>query len=149
MSRILFHLFVERCLCFFVFIEQLSSSLTGIFRAGTDVLDVQNRWSRIQGARSCGRWAVGSTRTVEQPKQSSSVVIGSVPSAVPPRLQRQVSYDKQVGEVVDNGMLGVEIDVQIGQMTLRSKHLSARKYIIVITYFQPLVCYFLFPFLLS
>jgi hypothetical protein len=30
-----------------------------------------------------------------------------------------------VGEVADNGMLGVEIDVQLGQMTLRSKHLAA------------------------
>lgn len=27
--------------------------------------------------------------------------------------------------VADNGMLGVEIDVQLGQMTLRSKHLAA------------------------
>jgi hypothetical protein len=30
-----------------------------------------------------------------------------------------------VGEIADTGMLGVEIDVQMGQMTLRSKHLSA------------------------
>ena len=43
----------------------------------------------------------------------------------PPSLQRQPSYDKAVGEVSDTAMLGVEIDVQVGQMTLRSKHLSA------------------------
>lgn len=30
-----------------------------------------------------------------------------------------------VGEVSDSGHLGVEMDVQVGQMTLRSKHLSA------------------------
>jgi len=38
---------------------------------------------------------------------------------------KQMSFDSKVGEVADNGMLGVEIDIQLGQMTLRSKHLAA------------------------
>eukprot|EP01033_Poteriospumella_lacustris_P010457 gene10460-7435_t len=104
---------------------QVSSSLTGSFKASAAILDDQNRWSRIQGDRSCGRWAVGSTRTTvaEDDKKDG----GDNEFALPPsmKLQRQHSYDNQVGEVEDNGMLGVEIDVQLGQMTLRSKHLSA------------------------
>lgn len=122
---------------------QVSSSLTGSFKTSADILDVQNRWSRIGGDRSVGRWAVGSTRTAggsstEQQggegnnDESSSAVVplggsgglgGLMPK--PTKIQRQHSYDKSVGEVADNGMLGVEIDVQMGQMTLRSKHLSA------------------------
>ena len=42
-----------------------------------------------------------------------------------PQLMFQTSYNAEVGEVADTGMLGVEIDVQLGQMTLRSKHLAA------------------------
>lgn len=44
---------------------------SGTFRASSEILDVQNRWSRIQGDRSVGRWAVGSTRNVDI-KHSSS-----------------------------------------------------------------------------
>jgi len=95
---------------------QLSSSFTGSFRTSALVLNNQNRWSRIQGTRSIGRWAVGSTRTTMQSKSLANMPI---------ELQRGVSYWKPVSEVPDTGMLGVEIDVQIGQMTLRSKHLSA------------------------
>ena len=105
---------------------QVSSSLTGSFKASAASLDNQNRWSRIQGARSCGRWAVGSTRTTiqnEPVKDTIKPAIARIP--MPGKVVRQVSYNKVVGEVEDNGMLGVEIDVQLGQMTLRSKHLSA------------------------
>jgi thiol-disulfide isomerase/thioredoxin len=107
---------------------QVSSSLTGSFKASAAILDDQNRWSRIQGERSCGRWAVGSTRTTVAEKDTKSDESDSELDLAPPpsmMLQRQHSYDNQVGEVEDNGMLGVEIDVQLGQMTLRSKHLSA------------------------
>eukprot|EP01038_Epipyxis_sp_PR26KG_P004031 gene4031-5768_t len=102
---------------------QVSSSLTGSFKASAEILDNQNRWSRIKGDRSVGRWAVGSTRTVAietEPAPNDSQKLSSRP-----KLQRQMSIDKHVGEVADNGMLGVEIDVQMGQMTLRSKHLAA------------------------
>ena len=71
------------------------------------------------GDRSVGRWAVGSTRTLVQASDSGA----SSDEAF--ALMRQPSYDKVVGEVGDTAMLGVEIDVQVGQMTLRSKHLSA------------------------
>lgn len=106
---------------------QVSSSLTGSFKASAALLDNQNRWSRIQGARSCGRWAVGSTRTTIQDEKVKDTVPGPAIARIPMpgKLVRQVSYNKTVGEVEDNGMLGVEIDVQLGQMTLRSKHLSA------------------------
>jgi hypothetical protein len=40
-------------------------------------------------------------------------------------LIRQRSTTSEVNEVADTGQLGVELDLQIGQMTLRSKHLAA------------------------
>lgn len=121
---------------------QVSSSLTGSFKTKSDVLDGQNRWSRIQGDRSVGRWAVGSTRNVANSSSSADSVLKSNDSvqvekmstklgssldlALPCRgIQRQSSFDMDVGEVADTGMLGVEIDIQMGQMTLRSKHLAA------------------------
>ena len=117
---------------------QVSSSLTGSFKTSADVLDNQNRWSRVSGDRSVGRWAVGSTRTAMSSSDSSSNLLAAVAAAAedndddedltpaaPTKLQRQNSFENPVGEVADNGVLGVEIDVQVGQMTLRSKHLSA------------------------
>jgi hypothetical protein len=116
---------------------QVSSSLTGSFKASADILDAQNRWSRIQGDRSIGRWAVGSTRNIATVSSSTGLSDlgasppmmlggGSSKSDVPKLgLQRQASFDNDVSEIADTGMLGVEIDLQIGQMTLRSKHLAA------------------------
>ena len=52
---------------------QISSSLTGSMKASASFLDDHNRWSRIQGDRSCGRWAVGSTRTTTVESMSLSV----------------------------------------------------------------------------
>jgi len=105
------------------FALQISSSVTGSLKTGSEILDKQNRWSRIKGQRSVGRWAVGSTRS------TTSASIGQGLNALDvtarPTLQREVSYDNAVDEVEDTGMLGVEIDVQLGQMTLRSKHLAA------------------------
>lgn len=100
---------------------QVSSSLTGSLKVSADALDNQNRWSRISGERSVCRWAVGSTRTVASNPSDSNLAdqFGSA------KLRRQLSGDKEVGEVVDNGVLGVEIDYGLGQMTLRSKHLAA------------------------
>lgn len=117
---------------------QVSSSLTGSLKASTEFLDNQNRWSKITGERSVGRWAVGSTRTVamaNSDSNNSNSNLGELCSnssssdlnlLLPiPKLMKQSSFDAKVGEVADNGMLGVEIDVQMGQMTLRSKHLAA------------------------
>jgi thiol-disulfide isomerase/thioredoxin len=101
---------------------QVSSSLTGSLRVNASSLDNQNRWSRISGDRSVSRWAVGSTRTVSS-NLSEGNLNAKEQSAV--TLRRQLSGDKEVGEVVDNGVLGVEIDIGLGQMTLRSKHLAA------------------------
>jgi hypothetical protein len=117
---------------------QVSSSLTGSLAVSADVLDHQNRWSRIQGERSIGRWAVGSTRTTANENmaqnESKTEILPGIPDLdldlLPPmpdvpNLKRHTSYYNPVGEVTDTGMLGVEIDVQLGQMTLRSKHLAA------------------------
>jgi hypothetical protein len=124
---------------------QLSSSLTGSLAVSAEVLDEQNRWSRIQGERSVGRWAVGSTRTTVAasdgdraaavaaagtPQSELEIVEGMDLDDLPPvhampSMKRHNSYHNPVGEVADTGMLGVEIDAQLGQMTLRSKHLAA------------------------
>lgn len=103
---------------------QVSSSITGSFKVSAATMDNQNRWSRIRGDRSIGRWAVGSTRTTITEATSSDDLSKARDQF---SLKRQISIDNDVGEVVDNGMLGVEIDVQVGQLTLRSKHLSALK----------------------
>jgi hypothetical protein len=102
---------------------QVSSSLTGSLKTSATILDNQNRWSRIQGERSIGRWAVGSTRT--KAIEDNVDVLSDLDDLPVPKLQAQKSYDANVEEIADTGMLGVEIDVQMGQMTLRSKHLSA------------------------
>jgi hypothetical protein len=107
-------------------------------KASASLLEEHNRWSRIHGDRSYGRWAVGSTRTTTASNKNllklSSGVRSSTSSddvsaggEVPPprRLQRQQSFENEVGAVEDTGVLGIEMDLQVGQMTLRSKHLSA------------------------
>ncbi|KAH9261268.1 hypothetical protein BASA81_000972 [Batrachochytrium salamandrivorans] len=102
---------------------QISTSTTGSLRANAEVVDQYNRWARISGDRSVGRFAVGSTRTVAD--ESTAVATTTGTGDKPVKLSRQRSYTQEVGEVPDSGMLGVEMDLQIGQMTLRSKHLSA------------------------
>ena len=151
---------------------EVATSATGSLRASGDVVDATNRWSRIAGERSGGRFTVGSTRAklaaaargassssdgLEAPADArrggasprtlrSRVAAASAnlaagdgdgdgdggeapppPSLLPPRpgLERQGSRWAAVSEVADTGELGVELDLQIGQMTLRSKHLSA------------------------
>eukprot|EP01038_Epipyxis_sp_PR26KG_P004458 gene4458-6304_t len=103
---------------------KISSSLTGSFNdvssSNSIVTDVSNRWCRITGARSIGRWAVGSSRTL-----TNVVLATESDKNVIPSLKRSHSFDERVEEVADDGLLGVEIDVQLGQMTLRSRHLSA------------------------
>lgn len=115
---------------------QVSASSTGSMRASAEILDAQNRWSRISGSHSVGRYAVASTRTVakeDEQKPPAGLQGGASddedddgdipPPPGAPNLMRQTSTT--VGEVADNVQLGVEMDLQIGQMTLRSKHLSA------------------------
>ena len=82
---------------------QVSSSLTGNLNAGAELIDSQNRWSRIVGDRSIGRWAVGSTRTVA----AANDALDDKPDGEfnPHKLQRQSSYDNVVGEVGDSSML--------------------------------------------
>eukprot|EP00808_Paulinella_micropora_P008730 g77250.t1 len=120
---------------------QVSSSTTGALRASAEVVDANNKWSRIAGPRSFGRYAVGSTRSVgpeeggKEEKGDNAKVESkgkgeakTDESFLPPPLalaRQQSSMYAPVGEVADTGLLGVEMDLQIGQMTLRSRHLSA------------------------
>eukprot|EP00457_Paulinella_chromatophora_P000002 gb/GEZN01000002.1/.p1 GENE.gb/GEZN01000002.1/~~gb/GEZN01000002.1/.p1 ORF type:complete len:6816 (+),score=1425.09 gb/GEZN01000002.1/:114-20561(+) len=124
---------------------QVSSSTTGALRASAEVVDANNKWSRIAGPRSFGRYAVGATRSVGSEESKDAVAEGDASQAVtsgaegegggtasssmprgPLKVTRQQSnLHAPVGEVADTGLLGVEMDLQIGQMTLRSRHLSA------------------------
>lgn len=92
---------------------QVSTSTTGSLRASSDMVAAANRWSYLKGARSIGRFAVGSQR--KGGKQVDSLG----------QLVRTASSNEMPTEVVDSLQLGVEMDLQIGQMTLRSKHLTA------------------------
>ena len=94
---------------------QVSASATGSMRAST-VVDASNRWSYISGDRSIGRYAVASTRTG---------AAAGPPSPGVAKLARAPSASQFPKEVVDSKQLGVEMDLQIGQLTLRSKHLTA------------------------
>ena len=80
---------------------QVSSSLTGSYRTHADVLDNSNRWSRVKGARSGGRWAVGSRRTFNA--SASDSALATLGEGPPPssrrQLKRQDSFDMPVGEV--------------------------------------------------
>ena len=98
---------------------QVSTSSAGVLQRRV-VVDSQNRWSRIAGTRSRGRFAVASTRSGVTP--ATKAIAGSPPR---PQLKRQNSWDRAVGEVSESAFVGVEMDLQIGQMTLRSKHLAA------------------------
>jgi len=111
----------------------VSSSTTGSLRTSAAVLDAANRWSVIGGHHSVGRFAVASTRTVasvdqaavasnDKTKDKDARADGGLKTIA---ADGGGSDDEAVEEVADTGQLGVEMDLQIGQMTLRSKHLSA------------------------
>lgn len=92
---------------------QVSTSTTGSLRASTDMVAAANRWNYLKGDRSIGRFAVGSQRKGGKQMDSQG------------KLVRTASSGDMPTEVVDSLQLGVEMDLQIGQMTLRSKHLTA------------------------
>ena len=103
-------------------------------------VDTQNRWSKISGGRCGGRFAVASTRSnvVEDSSAKATAASLSPPDASGddsidndtellqrPMLTRQQSWEAPVGVVSEAAFVGVELDLQLGQMTLRSRHLSA------------------------
>lgn len=118
------------------------------------MVDGANRWSYISGIHSIGRFAVASTRQINDtledgennppingqltggkikrntkaPDSTPSAADGSDSDGHDKNVALQIEADEtnaQVGEVGDTGNLGVEMDLMIGQMTLRSKHLQA------------------------
>ena len=139
---------------------QVSTSSTGSLRASAEIVEVQNRWSKIKGRTSAGRYAVTSTRTIAMEEeneetnglstlrgtsdgsirslssnsnqsQAASHSSGSNTNAPPQmftkskKLLRQPSENSVVSFARDTRQWGVEMDLQLGQMTLRSRHLSA------------------------
>ena len=165
---------------------QISTSSTGSLRASGAMIDAQNRWSRIAGPRSIGRFVVSSVRTMgvydddadgDAMVTSSGRTTGSVAnrrgraaagggggeskrrdgdgdgggdgggdsgvgggngddysdlsdagldvSSLPPQLLRMQSRGSPFQDVPESTEYGVELDLQLGQMTLRSRHLSA------------------------
>lgn len=101
---------------------QVSSSTTG----SSDVeIDKSNRWASLAGANAEGRYAVSSTRTIAAMKSSKSDSDADDGADSGQELTRASSSLAEVAEVAHTAMLGVEMDLQIGQMTLRSKHLQA------------------------
>ena len=103
---------------------QVSTSSTGSLRASAEIVDAQNRWSRITGPRSCGRFVVSSVRTIGVDNSSSSTDGDAVDDDMP-ELSRQQSVSSAFADVPESTEWGVEMDLQLGQMTLRSRHLSA------------------------
>ena len=73
-------------------VMQVSSSQLGTLKGQTNELDAQNRWSKIGGLRSVGRWAVASTRTIAARNNSASDLQDACDGKVaPPKLMRQSS----------------------------------------------------------
>ena len=97
---------------------QISSSSTGSLSASAEIVDAQNRWSRIAGPRSCGRFVVSSVRSIGVDGD------GDITAGMD-ELRRQQSVGSPYANVPESSTYGVEMDLQLGQMTLRSRHLSA------------------------
>jgi hypothetical protein len=127
---------------------QVSTSSTGSLRASAEIVEVQNRWSKIKGSTSSGRYAVTSTRTIamnddDLDDSTQHLKTGSLDSldslgslrgtsgtvtnkkTNKKTLLRQPSEESVVSFARDTRQWGVEMDLQLGQMTLRSRHLSA------------------------
>ena len=85
---------------------EVATSSTGCFRPSKNVMDIKNRWSIIRGPRSRGRFAVGSTR--------ASKVVADGEEEGSQSLSRQKSVT--LGEIADTGNLGVELNLQLGQV---------------------------------
>lgn len=88
-----------------------------------------NRWSRIKGDRNWGRYAVASTRTLLPAEHgdgnNTALDTSTLQFKGETTRARSGSMTATVCEVADSTELDVEIDIGIGQLTLRSKHLAA------------------------
>ena len=89
---------------------QTATSTTG---AACKLVDASNQWGKLQGSRAAGRFVLVGSR-------AAADVAGDLAQDKTP------SKTAGVPEVADDsGLQGVEMDLQLGQMTLRSKHLAA------------------------
>ena len=107
-----------------------STSITGSMSGeGVENEKSPNRWNYILGERSIGRFAVGSTRTMANMENNNEELKDELKtqssSHSPNKLLSRADSIEDVQQLKDSGNLGVEIDVMIGQLTLRSRHLTA------------------------
>ena len=108
----------------------VSSSTTGSMRSFKNNVIGSNRWSMIAGP--LGRFCVSSARKIDlKSGEDTATKEGSFDEdsrkSISPShgITRSTSLNSNVGVVADSTIFGVEMDLQIGQMTLRSKHLQA------------------------
>ena len=89
---------------------QMATSTAG---APCKLVDVNNRWGKLQNSRVAGRFVLmGSDAAVDSSRKGAS--------AKPTNGNASESTTLE-----DSGLQGVEMDLQLGQMTLRAKHLAA------------------------
>lgn len=96
---------------------QVASSATGGLSTAAK-LDRSNRWAIVGGPHSVGRFTTASTRHLAAATSASPGEKGDDEG-------RPDDQDALVGVVADTGEYGAEIDAQLGQLTLKSKHLQA------------------------
>ena len=79
-----------------------ATSLSGAINFASSDVEGINSWGKLQGFRSQGRFVIVGARHPTQKQEAASA-----------------------SEIEDTGLQGVEMDLQLGQMTLRTKHLAA------------------------
>jgi hypothetical protein len=117
---------------------QVSSSTTGSLRASAAIVDAANRWSVIAGPHSVGRFAVASTRTVTSTTNEDGESKESMDKLPTKKLALERHVSEDVGEVADTGQLGVEMDLQIGQVFKKTN--KTRACLLLISFFCCSMC---------
>ena len=95
---------------------QTATSTTGA--ACDKLVDASNQWGKLQGSRAAGRFVLVGSRA-----NTAGVASEATENAFVRRKPTQITTVPDVTD--DSGLQGVEMDLQLGQMTLRSKHLAA------------------------
>jgi len=93
-----------------IVMEQALQTATSTSGASCELVDATNQWGKLQGSKAAGRFVLLGSRAPSDTKKNSS------------------KFRKEAGVPVvneDSGLQGVEMDLQLGQMTLRAKHLAA------------------------
>ena len=86
---------------------QMATSNAG---APCKLMDALNRWGKLKGSRAAGRFVLLGSRAGPDSSSENTKPTDAVDAPM---------------VVEDSGLQGVEMDLQLGQMTLRAKHLAA------------------------